>query len=172
MRMSLNTTLSRNDIIRYIYYTVAVLILISIHLTVLDFIAIGNITPDLLIILVVIIAFNEGQFKAVFAGFFIGLIFDLLTFDVIGTNTLTKTVVAFFAGYFYQEGEAKKIIGSLKFLIIILISSLIHNVIYNIFYLKLSAASFMVFFLKYGVAAALYTTVIAVFPMLFRITRK
>ncbi len=103
MRMPLNTTLSRNDIIRYIYYTVAALVLISVHLTVLDFIAIGNITPDLLIILVVIIAINEGQFKAVFAGFFIGLLFDLLTFDLIGTNALTKTIVAFFAGYFYGD---------------------------------------------------------------------
>ncbi len=172
MKMSLNSSLTRNDIIRYFYYVIAAMLLISIHITVLDFIAIGNITPDLLIILVVIIAIYEGQFKAVFIGFFIGLLFDIFTFDVIGTNALTKTVVAFFAGYFYQEGEARKIIGSLKFLIIVFIAAMFHNAIYNIFYLKLSEASFTHFFLLYGVAASLYTTVIAVFPMLFRITRK
>jgi len=30
----------------------------------------------------------------------------------------------------------------------------------------------LVFFLKYGVASAFYTTIFAIFPMLFRITRK
>ena len=172
MKLSFDTGFTRSDFNRYIYYSIAALLLIVIHMTILDFIAIGNITPDLLIILIVIISLNEGQFRAVFAGFFIGLLFDLLTMDVIGTNALTKTVVAFVAGYFYREGEAKKIIGSYKFLIIVLITALIHNAIYYVFYLKLSEASYLVFFLKYGVAAAMYTTIIAIFPMLFRISRK
>ncbi len=172
MRMPLSNTLTRNDVIRYINYAIVALLLILMQMTVIDFIAIGNITPDLLIILTVIIAINEGQFKAVFAGFLIGLLFDAFTIDIIGTNALTKTVVAFFAGFFYREGEAKKLIGTYKFLIIVLIASLIHNFIYNIFYLKLSETSLLLFFLKYGVAAALYTTIFAIFPMLFRITRK
>ena len=171
MKLSFDTGFTRSDFNRYIYYSIAALLLIVIHMTILDFIAIGNITPDLLFILIVI-SLNEGQFRAVFAGFFIGLLFDLLTMDVIGTNALTKTVVAFVAGYFYREGEAKKIIGSYKFLIIVLITALIHNAIYYVFYLKLSEASYLVFFLKYGVAAAMYTTIIAIFPMLFRISRK
>ena len=172
MRLPLDTTITRHDINRYIYYTVAALLLIVIHMTILDAFAIGNITPDLLLILIVIISLREGQFKAVFAGFFIGLLFDLFTMDVIGTNALTKTVAAFVAGYFYREGEWNKIIGSYKLLIIVLITSLIHNAIYLIFYLQLSEASYLVFFLKYGVATAMYTTVVAIFPMLFRIARK
>ena len=172
MKVLLNTSINRSDIIRFSYYGISALLLTVLHMTILDFISIGNITPDLLIILVVVISIQEGQFRAVFAGFFIGLMFDIVSIDVIGTNALTKTVAAFFAGFFYKEGESRLILGSYKFIIIILIASLIHNFIYHIFYLRLSEASLMVFFLKYGVAAALYTTVLAVFPMLFKIRRK
>ena len=172
MKLDIGSQITRKDIIRYINYAIVAFLLIVIQLTVLDFISLANITPDLLIILCVWIALKEGQFRALFAGFLIGFVFDLVSIDVIGTNALTKTVVAFFAGLFFVENEDYKIIGSYKFILIVLGASLIHNLIYLFFYLKLSEASYMVFFIKYGLASALYTTVMALFPMLFRIRRK
>jgi len=172
MSTTINQKLDRRDLIRFTNYGIAALLLIVMDMTILEFFAIANISPDFLIILIVWIALREGQFRAVFAGFLIGLLSDVLTIDVIGTNALTKTIVGFAAGYFFKEDEIRKRIGSFFFLLIVLGSSLIHNLFYLFFYLKYSEASFLLFYLKYGMASALYTTIIAIFPMLFKIARK
>lgn len=172
MNILQDSQLKRNEIRRYITYAILSIVLIITNLTVLDFVAIGNITPDLLLILCVWIAIQEGQFLGVFAAFLIGLSLDIVSIDVIGTNALTKILVAFVAGFFCKEGEAFKTIGSYKFLLIVFGTAVLHNLLYNFFYLKVSDASFGTFFLKYGIATALYTTVLAIFPMLSKIPRK
>jgi rod shape-determining protein MreD len=172
LKFDIGGQISRKDVVQYTKYGIIAAFLLLIQLTVLDFISIASITPDLLIVLCVWISLKEGQFRALFAGFLIGLFLDIFSMDVIGTNALTKTFVAFFAGFFFVENEDYKIIGSYKFLIIVLIAAVLHNIIYLFFYLKLSEASYLVFFLKYGLASALYTTILALFPMLFRIRRK
>jgi rod shape-determining protein MreD len=138
----------------------------------IDLVAIGGMTPDLLIILTVWITLKEGRFKGLFAGFAIGLLFDLISTDVIGTNALTKTIVAFVAGAFFKEGKSDSIIGSLKFLVIVFICSVIHNLIYFFFYLRVTDVSLWGFFIEYGLAMSLYTTIVAIFPMLAKIPRK
>jgi rod shape-determining protein MreD len=138
----------------------------------IDLVAIGGMTPDLLLILVVWITIKEGRFRGLFAGFAVGLLFDLISTDVIGTNALTKTLAAFVAGSFYKEGKADNIIGSLKFLLIVFVSSVVHNLVYFFFYLRMTDISFWGFFVEYGIAMSLYTTIVAIFPMLARIPRK
>lgn len=172
MKLEFDIATKRNDIIRFIGYLLTALLLTVLHVTVVDFITVGGISPDLLIILCVWIALNEGQFIGIFSAFLIGIILDIVSMDVIGTNALTKLVVAFTAGFFFKEGTARKTIGSYKFILIVLGVSLIHNAIYYFFYLKVSEASYIVFFLKYGIATSLYTTLFAVFPMLSKIPRK
>lgn len=172
MNILQDTQLKRNEIRRYITYAIISIVLIIIDLTVLDFVAIGNITPDLILILCVWISIYEGQFIGVFAAFFIGLALDIVSIDVIGTNALTKILVSFVAGFFYKEGEAFKTIGSYKFLLIVFGTAVLHNLLYYFFYLKMSEASYLTFFLKYGIATALYTTVLGIFPMLSKIPRK
>ena len=49
---------------------------------------------------------------------------------------------------------------------IVALSALIHNAIYYFFYIQPTDLSFTGFFLRSGVAATLYTTVIAVIVML------
>lgn len=154
--------------IRYIAYAIIAMLLSLAHLVYNSFISVGGITPDLLLIMCVWISLREGQFVGLFAGFGFGLLFDLITYDVVGTNALAKTVVAFVAGMFYKENLADTIIRSYKFLLIVLLCSFIHNIIYFFFYLKSSEASFLSFFVKYGVASSFYTTVFAVIVLLAR----
>ena len=172
MKYDFDISVKRSELIRYIYYVVIALLLTVLHVSLIDFISIGGITPDLIIILCVWVAISEGQFIGLFGGFLFGLILDIVTMDVIGTNALSKLFVAFAAGFFFKEGAARKIIGSYKFLLIVLGCSIFHNAIYQFFYLKASEASFIMFFMKYGIATALYTTIFAIFPMLSRIPRK
>jgi rod shape-determining protein MreD len=128
---------------------------------------VSSVTPDLLLIFTVFIAIYEGQFTGMIAGFLCGLLFDAISTDVIGTNALAKTFAGFVAGYFYRENQGMQIVGSLNFLLIVALSGFIHNLVYSFFFIKPMQVSFWVFFLQYGLAATLYTTVTALFLMLF-----
>ena len=158
--------------ITYIYYLIMALILSVIQVALLDFIAIDTVTPDLLLIFCVWITLREGKFFGLFAGFITGIIFDIVTMDVVGTNALAKTAACFLAGWFFRENKSNQIIGSFLFLLIILLCSIIHNLIYFFFYLKVSDISFFGFFAKYGLATSLYTTVIAIFLMFYKMKKK
>jgi rod shape-determining protein MreD len=161
-----------NPALRFVLYAVVALILSIVHIVFLRFLAVSSVTPDLLLILTVWIALAEGQFVGMFAGFLCGILFDVVSADVPGSNALAKTIAGFVAGYFYREGFAMKQIGSYRFLLLVGLSGTIHNLLYFFFYVKPMQISFPMFFLKYGVATTLYTTVAAAFPMLIVNRRK
>jgi rod shape-determining protein MreD len=170
--MALNFDIRRseyvtNPVLRYIGYGVIALLLSVVHVVFLRFMQVSSVTPDLLLIFTVFIAIYEGQFTGMIAGFLCGLLFDAISTDVIGTNALAKTFAGFVAGYFYRENQGIQIVGSLNFLLIVALSGFIHNLIYSFFFIKPMQVSFWVFFLQYGLAATLYTTVTALFLMLF-----
>lgn len=153
---------------RYIIYALLAILLSLIQFSLLNFVVVQGITPDLLLILCVWIAIREGRFTGTIAGFLIGLILDIISFDLIGINAFTKTIAGFIAGSFFEEGKEQLILHGLKFLLIVFISSFVHNLIYFFFYIKLSDITFLSFFLKYGVAFSFYTTVFSVIPMLIK----
>ena len=112
---------------KLIIYPIITLLLCLIQTSFVPFIEIGGVSPNLLIILAVWIALNEGQFIALFAGFLIGIIYDLFNLDLIGTNALSLLVASFISGFFYREGKNLLIIRSFKFFFIILFFSLFYK---------------------------------------------
>ncbi|MFN3196569.1 MAG: rod shape-determining protein MreD [Chlorobiota bacterium] len=157
-----------NQVQRYIVYALLAIILSLVQFALLNFVEVQGITPDLLLILCAWISIREGRFAGTVAGFLIGLTLDIVSFELVGINAFTKTIAGFVAGSFYKEGKEMMILHGLKFLLIVFISSFIHNLIYFFFYIKLSNLTFLSFFLKFGVAFSFYTTVFAVIPMLIR----
>ncbi len=173
MKIKIEKQDPRRDIaLKYVRYALVALLLSVVHIVLLDLISVAGITPDLLLILVIWIAVIEGPMPGLLAGFTIGLLFDVISMDVIGTNALAKIITAFIAGWFYREGTLEHKLGRFRFLIIVFIGSIVHNLVYFFFYIKLSELSFFSFFTKYGLAMSLYTTVFAVFAMLFRLSGK
>ncbi len=158
--------------VRFLYYTITALLISILQVSVLEFIAVSSITPDLLIILIVWIALIEGRLGILFAGFAYGLIFDLLSNDLIGMNALTKTIVAFAAGLFYKEGKSDMLISTFRFPLIVFLCSLIHNLIYFLFYIQPSDISYLNMMAINGLASSLYTSVFAIFPMFMRVFRN
>jgi len=149
-----------------LWYAIAGLILLLVQLN-LGYIAVESVTPDLLVVLTVFVALREGQFTGLATGFLLGLFFDLISSDIIGTNALAKMLAGFVAGYFYNEQlSISESIGSFRFLGIVALAALIHNIIYYFFYVQPTDLSFTSFFLRSGIAASLYTTVVAVLVML------
>jgi rod shape-determining protein MreD len=149
-----------------LWYAIASLILLLVQLN-LGYIGVESITPDLLVILTVFIAIREGQFTGLVAGFLIGLSFDLISSDIVGTNALSKMLAGFIAGYFFDEKlSIQDSVGSFRFLMVVVVAALVHNIIYYFFYVQPTELSFTSFFLRKGIASALYTTVIATLVML------
>ncbi len=163
---------SKDKQLRYIYYSIAALLIIIFQISVVNLIEIGGLTPNLMIILVVWISLSEGQLSGIVAGFLAGLIFDIATFDLIGTNALAQTVNGFISGFFHREGKEDLTLRRFSFIITVFISSVFHNLVYFFLYLKLSELDFFNFFFKYGLATSLYTTVFAVIAVLFKLPRK
>ncbi|GAB1370901.1 hypothetical protein MASR1M45_09630 [Candidatus Kapaibacterium sp.] len=161
----------RDKQIKFLIYAIVALLIVIFQISIANLIEIGGLTPNLMIVLVVWITISEGQFVGIFAGFLAGLIFDIATFDLIGTNALAQTVAAMASGFFHKEGKEELILSRYKFIGIVFFSSFLHNIVYFFLYLKLSELDFLNFFFKYGLATSFYTTVLSVFVVLFKIPR-
>ena len=144
-----------------------------VHTTIVPFIAIGDVVPDLPLLLVISIAIRRGQIPGTLAGFFIGLTLDLLSGGdgVMGLSALTKTVAGFLAGYFYNENKTFQTLGGSQFPVIVLLAGAMHNVLYFVIFLQGSGFSWLWILLRYGLPALLYTAAAGLVPM-FWIGRK
>ncbi len=155
-----------------VYYAAAALILTLVQLN-LGYIAVESVTPDLLVILTVFIALREGQFTGLIAGFLVGLLFDIISSGITGTNALSKMMAGFVAGFFYDENlDLAEAVGTVRFLGIVALATFVHNLIFYFFYVRDTSLSFVRFFLESGIASTLYTTVIAVVVMLATARKK
>lgn len=155
-----------------IWYAIASLILLLLQLNA-GLIAVENVVPELLVILIVIVALLEDQFVAILLGFAVGFAYDFVSSDVIGWNALAKMFVGFAAGFFYEEStDVAGSIGTPRFLAIVAGTTLLHNLVYYFFYVQPADLSFARIFLRAGLAGMLYTTVVAVVVMLVAARKK
>lgn len=148
----------------YVFVTILLLI---IHTTLIRFLAIGGIAPDILLVLVAYIAVREGQIRATVAGFLIGILVDLISGSggMLGLSALSMTLAGFVAGYFYNENKVLQNLGSYRFLIIIGAAALLHHTVYFLIFLQGSSLGVDAMILRYGIAAAVYTTALGLLPM-------
>jgi rod shape-determining protein MreD len=151
---------------RHAGYVVKALILLVVQANLPDIISIRGIAPDLLLIYLVYLAVKEGQMYTLPWGFLLGLVLDLTTGTVIGLSALSKTVAAFTAGYFYSENKIGMILGTYRFLLYVLVTAFVHNAIYFAVFTLGSDIGFFGAVFGVGLASALFTTTIAIVPML------
>lgn len=158
---------------RILFYSIFSLILIVVDSTLVKFLSIAGIVPDILVVWIVYIAIREGQIAGTTAGFFIGLVMNLLgmTESMLGLAALAKTVAGFTAGYFYNENKTYNTLGGYQYIVIVAVASLMHNILYFIIFLQGSELSWMQSVLSYGIPTTAYTAAIALMPM-FAFARK
>ncbi|HTX18189.1 MAG TPA: rod shape-determining protein MreD [Bacteroidota bacterium] len=156
---------------RYVGYGLITIGFIIFQTTVVPFAAILNIVPDVLLVWIVYVAIRLGQIPATVAGFAIGLIIDLVSGHFIGLSALSKTVAGFVAGYFYNENKVDYTLGSYQFLIVVGLSSLVHNIIYFVIFVQGSDITFWTAIFRFGLFSTIYTLVLAVLPV-FGYSRK
>jgi rod shape-determining protein MreD len=148
-------------------------IVLILQTTIVRFLAIQDIVPDIVLLWVITIAIRRGQIPATIAGFLLGLVLDLISGPggVLGLTALTKTVGGFLAGYFYNENKILQTMGGYQILLITALIGLIHNILYFLVFLQGSGLGWLSMLGSYGIPTTAYTTAIAILPM-FAYARK
>jgi rod shape-determining protein MreD len=155
----------------YVRSTLAILVLLLLQTTFVPFLSIGGFLPDLLLIWVVYVAVSRGQLEAIITGFAVGLLQDVVTMQFFGLCALTKTIAGFTAGYFFNDNLTEQTLGSYRFLLIILFSSFVHDILYYGIFLQGIQDALLATMIEFSIAASLYTALLGVFPM-FTFVRK
>ena len=148
-----------NDM-KYLYYILIILVLAAVQLTVIPYFRFGSFGPDLLTILVAVFALKYGRVQGMLNGFFIGLLFDLISGGTIGLSSFSKTINGFIAGSFYIE-DRKELLNNAKFLLIILLCSTVDNFSINILSGGIMNLNFLGVLFTYGLLPGIYTTIIS-----------
>ena len=146
-------------------------VLILVQSSVMHWVSLEGITPDLLTVWIAYIALRQGQLRATVWGFSIGLAFDLVTGNFFGLSALVKTLCGFVAGYFYNETKTALTLGSYRFLVVILVASAIQNTVYFIIFTRGSEINLLSAIFQYGLATTFYTTIVSLIPI-FRFSRQ
>ena len=106
---------------------------VLIQLTVIPFVSVQGVVPDLLLIAVVYLSISYGQIFGTVTGASYGLLYDFISGTLIGSHMLSKTVAAFVAGYFSSETKRDKYLYTYSFSVVIFISGLIDATIFSFF---------------------------------------
>jgi rod shape-determining protein MreD len=149
--------------------TIAIsLLIILLQSTLIPFVAIGTIVPDLVLLWIVFLAVTRGQIAATSAGFFLGLVMDLMSGNqgMLGLFALTKTVSGFLAGYAYSENRIQQTLAGGTFLLLCTAVALVHYLLYFLIFLQGSALSWDEGLVQYGLPSTAYTVAVGILPML------
>jgi len=127
-----------------------------------------GVTPNFLMVAVIIISFIRGSREGITLGFFAGLLFDLVGTTIVGPMALALTITGFIAGLMKEQIFASSWILPVT---VLGVASLIAETIYLIMLAVLGMPmSFFAAFFTRALPGALYCMLIAVivFPALTR----
>ena len=87
--------MSRN---RQIFLVVVVVLAFVLQLSVMPQFKLLGVQPDLILVVAIVVAVQDGPVAGAVVGFFGGLLQDIASPQVMGVSALTKTLAAFMAG--------------------------------------------------------------------------
>ena len=144
----------------YIKFALFFAVLILVQVSVLDLISISryNISPDIVLLLVIYLGISRGHISGMIYGFLAGLTLDILSGSFTGLSALSYTISGFVAGYFHREPGESSI--KFSFVGIIFMCALICYLIYFIIYFQGSGLTIPDIVVKYVLTTAAYTAII------------
>lgn len=147
-------------IIRIICVLVEAIILYILQTSVFTGIALAGVVPDLLLILVVAVAFMRGRIPAMFTGFFCGILIDCCYSSTIGLFALMYLIIGYLTGF------AHRIYDENDYTLPLILTGgaeLIYNLIYYlIFYLLSGKLNIGFYLVRFMIPKIIYTVLISV----------
>ncbi|SJZ92914.1 rod shape-determining protein MreD [Selenihalanaerobacter shriftii] len=95
---------------QYLVYFVLMLISLVLQITIFAFYPVWGVTPDLLLIIVISSALLNGYRKGAYIGFFTGLIQDVFSSGLFGSNIVIKLILGYACGFLQKKIYPKSII--------------------------------------------------------------
>lgn len=141
--------------IRYLLFFIIALLL---QVTLVKYIQIVTWRPDLVLIVLVSYSLRYGPNRGMSAGFAVGLLQDLLSSHFLGLTALSKTLAGFVAGSLAGEFTVR-----VKFFLALLISGLVHDLVYFFIYTLGENFSFQSLIVLYTIPNLTYTVILGGF---------
>jgi rod shape-determining protein MreD len=146
-------------------YFIPILIFIPvviIQLTIIPFVAIQEVVPNLLLIAVVYFSIGNGQIFGTINGAAFGLIYDLISGNLMGSNMLSLTVAGFVAGYFSGETKREKYLYTYSFSLVVVICALINAIIFSFFSVIDFNTNFIQALFNHALLPSIYTAIVSI----------
>lgn len=152
-----------------------ILVCFLIQTSLLPYFSLAGIVPNVMLILVVSYAYMIGQKEGMLLGFFVGLLMDLFSGDLIGPYALFYTYIGYFSGFFHFIYYTEIII--LPLLLIVGLDFVFNMGIYIMFFLLRNRLDFGFYFSHIIVPEMIYTLAVGVFlykilHMIFKRTKQ
>lgn len=100
---------------------------ILLQLTFIPFFSIHGATPNLILIMVIIVSIREGRTWGVISGFIVGFCFDFFGTGFVGVSSLANSVAAFSAGFLRTTQFEKRLVTLYS---ILMGTVVLHDVLY------------------------------------------
>ncbi|NLI14603.1 rod shape-determining protein MreD [Pelotomaculum propionicicum] len=146
------------------FYLLLLVVIIIFQTTILNIVAIAGVTPDLVMLLVVLSGFLLGTREGAFLGFIGGIVEDLFSGCYIGINALSKMAAGYLAGAAGDRLYRENIPIATGVTFFTSLAGLIVNYLL-LLYLKIHVSPLYAF-LRVALPTAAYTAVLA--PFIFR----
>lgn len=148
--------------LKYVIPLLVFIPVVLVQLTVIPFVSIQGVVPNLLLIAVVFFSILYGQTFGTVTGATYGLLFDLISGNLFGSNMLSLTVAGFIAGYFSGETRREKYLYTYSFTLVVLISALINAMIFSFFSVMDFNTNFLQALFNHALLPSIYTSIVSI----------
>ena len=135
-------------------YTLLLGLAFVLQATWLDFVSVSALKPDLILLIIIVIALREGPILATLLGFSIGLLQDTYAPADFGLNALLKCTAGFAVGH----GRSRVVSDNIQVQVaLVFFTVLLHDLLYYAITDAISLVEVPYFWIRYGIGRAIYT---------------
>jgi rod shape-determining protein MreD len=142
-------------------------VLFVLQITLLPYLAIEGIVPDLTLLVLVFFTLRIGRIWGLLAASVSGIIIDMVTGDLLGSSMFSLSIAIFAAGKFYSEKRKESFTQSFAYPLIAALSVLVNSLTRSLILNFDATANFFVILLRQGLFPGIYTGIIGLFVILF-----
>ena len=129
---------------------------VLLQLLVTPRVAIGEISPDFMLLLVAYFAIHRKPEHGAVAGFLIGLFQDLFNPELLGLNALTKSIIGYGLGLIGSKTEPD---NPLLLMAVLAAAAAANDFVYLLFFTGLHLGNFFILWTTVSIPSAAYTAV-------------
>jgi len=150
---------------RYLRSALIAIALLLLQTTFIPYLSIAGYLPDIFLPWLIYVALRRGQIESTVSGFAVGLLQDIVATQFLGLAAFSKTLTGFIAGYFFHENQVEQNLGTYRYVLLVMLGSVIHNLVYFLIFFQGTEGSVVLSTIQASAATTLYTCVISVLPM-------